>query len=147
MKHVLFVDDDRFYAYAWIEKLRSGNDFEVEHRKDAQSALDRVQTRPELDCVVLDVMMPTPEGVGTAETAEGFETGIWFLEQIADVVRRSPLPVVVLTNRDLPLIRGRVEKLRFDKGLVEIRHKLETPRDLLKQVVHDLVVRWRRATG
>jgi CheY-like chemotaxis protein len=139
---VLFVDDDRYYAYSWIEVLRS--DFNVEHRRDPLSALLRAQTLPEIDCIVLDVMMPTPEGVGASETADGFETGLWFLEKLVIRIKDLPIPVIVLTNRELNLIQARIDNLRFQKGLVEVRRKLDVGTDMLKQIVHDLVSRWRR---
>lgn len=136
-----FVDDDRFYALTWIEKLRENHD--VIHCTDAVEAYKRIVADPKIRCLVLDVMMPTPSGVSESETAEGFETGLWLLKKIHDHVRKRPLPVVILSNRDVDRIVSQVEPLKLPEGLVVIRRKLDTQRRALVEIVQNLLTTWQ----
>jgi CheY-like chemotaxis protein len=137
---VVFVDDDRFYAFQWIEKLEEK--FDVKHFVDADEARSYIRDGRGVDCIVLDVMMPTPLSVSSGETADGFETGLWLLGQIANQIQDRTIPVIVLTNRDADRVTEQVDGFNFQPGLVVVRHKTQTDRKRLLQIVTDMVSKW-----
>jgi CheY-like chemotaxis protein len=137
---ILFIDDDRFYADRWIERLRSR--YEVQHFTDADAAIAFIRTSSGVRGIVLDVMMPVPESATDEETSRGYDTGLWLLEQIGQWVADNEVPVIVLTNRDPEHVVERVNGLQFAPGLVVVRKKLDTNRDRLLSLLTDMVTRW-----
>ena len=137
---VVFVDDDRFYATQWIEKLRE--QFDVDHFIDAGEARDAILESSRVRCLIIDVMMPTPSTASAEETASGLETGLWLLRQIAEWVTVNSIPVIVLTNRESEKISNAVKSLNLPAELVEIRRKLDTDRKRLLELVRDKITKW-----
>ena len=139
---VIFVDDDRFYAMHWIERLRDR--FEVEHYVDAGDAKKAILKSRQISCLILDVMMPTPSSVPEDVTMGGLETGIWLLHEIADWITENSIPAIIMTNRELDLVQSAVDMINLPPGLVEVRQKLNTNRSRLLELVCDKVARWGR---
>lgn len=137
---ILFIDDDRFYADRWIERLRDR--YEVQHFTDADSALAFIRTSSGVRGIVLDVMMPVPGSATDEETSRGHDTGLWLLAQIREWVADNEVPVIILTNRDPEHVVDRVNGLQFAPGLVDVRKKLDTNRDRLLSLLTDMVTRW-----
>lgn len=97
-KVVLFIDDEpqpsRYYREALQER-----GYAVEYCRTAESGVSYLEKRAaEVDVIVLDMMMPTPKGVPTAETEDGQLTGVWLLKKCRDVIEAGRFPVLVLTN-------------------------------------------------
>jgi|694.fasta_scaffold62555_3 CheY-like chemotaxis protein len=107
---VLFVDDDRFWARSYITELQAFG-FEVMYSRDANYAVELVENYLDVDAIILDVMMPTPEGVQDDVTEEGLSTGLWVLDRIHDFIASRKICVWILTNRSLPAVLERVDKL------------------------------------
>jgi two-component system, OmpR family, response regulator MprA len=90
---ILVVDDER----AVRDSLRRAlmlEGYEVELAADGQEALDRLAATPELDAVVLDVLMPRMNGIDVCRELR---------------TRGNRIPVLMLTARDQ--IEDRVEGL------------------------------------
>ena len=138
---IVFIDDDRFYADRWIERLRDR--FTVEHFTNADAAILHIRSATGVKGVVLDVMMPSPLSATDEETNRGHDTGLWLLEQISEWVSENEVPVIVLTNRDPDYVEARVNALKFVPGLVVVRKKLETNRDRLLSILTDMVTHWK----
>ena len=137
---VFFVDDDRFFARPWIDRLRDR--FDVLHFGDAEDARQAIVNAPHASCIVLDAMMPVPETASAKETAEGIATGLWMLEQIKEFVTATSIPVVMLTNRDPDGFAKQIKIMDFKKGLVRVEWKPDSSPDKLLALVRDLVARW-----
>lgn len=137
---IAFVDDDNFYAAAWIETLRER--FVVDHYDKAEVARRAIPGTPSIKCIILDVMMPTPSEVPADETSNGNETGLWLLKELRGFVRESNIPVIVLTNRVIEAVREKIDGMRFPEELISVHFKLETPRRRLVELVRDKITRW-----
>lgn len=144
MPKVVFVDDDKFYAYTWIEALRER--YSVDHFSAADKARNNIPLTPKIQCIVLDVMMPTPMGVAEDETADGLETGLWLLRELRDFLQEGLIPVIVLTNRASEVIRQKIVEMNFPDDLVEVRFKLDVSSKRLPEIVRDKITRWNNGT-
>jgi CheY-like chemotaxis protein len=109
-RKILFVEDDRFWARSYIAELQSAG-FEVVYARNAGDAVKLIEDVLDFDAVILDVMMPTPEGVPDSTTEEGLSTGLWVLECIQQYLVPRRIAVWILTNRSLPTITERVEAM------------------------------------
>jgi two-component system, OmpR family, response regulator MprA len=89
---ILVVDDDAGLRRA-LRRVLVAHGFDVEVAEDGATAIDRVRSGG-VDLVVLDVMMPGPDGI---EVCERLRTA------------GDPLPVLMLTARDA--VRDRVAGL------------------------------------
>jgi two-component system response regulator MprA len=89
---ILVVDDDAGLRRA-LRRVLVAHGFDVEVAEDGTAAIDRVRSGG-VDLVVLDVMMPGPDGI---EVCERLRTA------------GDPLPVLMLTARDA--VRDRVAGL------------------------------------
>ena len=142
MRTVLFVDDEGFFAKPYRMELEKK--FTVLYRDSAQDALAALQEHAEIAAVVLDVMMPTPDGVAETATSYGLDTGLWLLRQITPRIAAQPLPVVILTNRSRSLVQDTITEIHLPAGLVEVKTKPETPSFFLPHVVETILERCHR---
>lgn len=135
-RKILFLDDEAFFAKGYRRELEKH--FDVVFCEDAADALKLLRQDATIKALVLDVMLPPPQGVGADATAEGLETGIWLLSELgADMLLR--LPVVILTNRFRTDIQAGLARRRIPTDGIEIRHKLETPDWYLPQRLRNLI--------
>ena len=86
-RRILLVEDDRNHRWVMRRVLENsfGEDIVVEEAENGERALERVQQRPSLDLMLLDLNLP---GVG----------GLDVLKQLRSDPRTRTLPVVVLTS-------------------------------------------------
>lgn len=141
MAKVIFIDDEGFFIKRYRESLETR--FDVHYCDKAADGLAYLQTHSDVDAVVLDIMMPTPDGVSDFDTSGGLDTGIWLLGHL--MVKYNPwtLPLLILTNRNVAIVRDVITKLRLPAHLVEVRAKIETPAFFLPSVVESLIERNR----
>jgi CheY-like chemotaxis protein len=139
-QHIVFVDDDGFYAGKWIEALEQL--FDVKHFVDAGSAVKYINDNPGIRAVILDVMMPTPQTVDQSETDDGMSTGLWVLRNIGRHMIARQTPVIIHTLRKVDEINASVSKYKFPDGLVTVHAKYETTRDDLRRLVQLKISRW-----
>jgi CheY-like chemotaxis protein len=120
---ILFVDDEPFFAARYIDALERR--YRVHFLNRAVEVLPFLEENPKVRAVVLDIMMPTPDGVDHLLTQEGLDTGLWILDQMRSL-GTWPLPVMILTNRNPDAIRGELVTRRLSDRHVRVRQKLET---------------------
>ena len=118
---ILLIDDDDALA-AMVSEYLASRGFTVERASDGPSGLARLE-RGGIDAVVLDVMMPGPDGFEVLQTLR----------------RDDPVPVVMLTARgeDMDRIIG------LEMGADDYLAKPFNPRELLARIKAVL----RRARG
>ena len=109
---ILFIDDDRRLADVLGEYFAAEGGWEILHAYGPKEALEIVEHQPpELELVLLDIMMP-PEGVFDAGRSDyGQSTGVLLLEKLRARLGES-VPIVILSARqDLGwlLTEGKVE--------------------------------------
>ena len=124
-REILFIDDEPRYAIYYLENLKER--FRVETTDNAESALRILKTNRNIEALILDVMMPSPKGVPDDLTAAGVETGLWLLQEIKDNGQRWPIPVMILTHRNLEEVRAGLIERGIREQNVDVRAKLETP--------------------
>src|SRR6185437_9682819 len=96
-RKILFFDDEGYVLKPYLRELEK--DFDVHFFEDITNGEKILANHPDIKLLILDVMMPTPEGVASSATNDGHSTGTWFLKQIRGIVVNRPLPVIVLTNK------------------------------------------------
>jgi CheY-like chemotaxis protein len=141
-KRLLFIDDEPFFAEPYIRELEK--DYEVILEESAINAIDAVNSARNWSAIILDIMMPSPpEKLGA--TADGLDTGLWLLGEIIGSVKLARIPVIILTNRNLPRVEEAideiVEDLDLEVDLIIVRSKIETPRFLLPRIVKGCIDR------
>ena len=123
---VVLVDDDAFWARGTM--LALDERFTVTYLRSINEARDFFDDRYDIDGIILDVMMPAPDGV-EGETHEGFLTGVWFLGKIQELVIKARIAVLVLSNHhDMPTVEKKVAEIGIPSSLVTIQTKFGTKR-------------------
>jgi CheY-like chemotaxis protein len=84
-KRVLLVDDDTRNAFA-LSKLLSDRGLIVSIARDGQKALDKLEQNPNVDIILMDIMMPI---------MDGYET----MRRIRTQEQFSKLPILALTAK------------------------------------------------
>jgi CheY-like chemotaxis protein len=141
MKTILFIDDERFWAQNYVQHLEKK--FTVVLRDRAIEALEHLKKHGhDLSLVILDIMMPSPEGVEPKRTEDGLSTGLYLLDQIHELVTSNQLPVVILTNRAPKFVEEEVKFRAFPEGLVAVHAKNQTPAFYLPGRVEAMIERW-----
>lgn len=136
MSKILFVDDEGFFAKRYIEALNE--QFDVTFIAGAEAALSYLRGNHGDDALVLDIMLPVPQGDPPA-AAGGLNTGIWLLQEFKKFHDPWTLPVLILTNRNSVLVKSAVDQLGIPRWLIDIRSKIETPAFYLPGAVHTLI--------
>jgi len=116
-KRILFVDDDLYIREVYQEVLASEG-YTVDTAINGEEGLKKLQIGG-YDLVLLDVMMPTLDGIGVLEELQKHPP------------QQKNGPIVLLTNLGFdPLV-----KTAKDKGVTSYLVKAEiTPRDLVDMV-------------
>ncbi len=140
--YILFIDDEGFWAKPYRERLEE--EFDVHYSDDPADGREFFAKTPRIDIIILDIMMPTPDGVDPRETDEGLDTGLWLLREMRGELIDRRVPVLILTNRRRAIVDEAVAHADFPAGLIEVRLKSETPAFFLPSRVHAMVTRWRR---
>jgi CheY-like chemotaxis protein len=139
-KEILFIDDEPFFASRYVEELEKR--YTVHFRDSAEAGLKAFDEHEAVGCVVLDIMMPPPEGVTLASTGDGLDTGLWVLETLKDKLIERRAPVIILTNRMASHVEETINGLGFPDGFIEVRSKIETPRFYLPHAIGRLLDKW-----
>jgi len=116
-KKILLVDDDLYIRDVYEEVLK-GEGYEIETAINGEEGLARLK-QGGYDLILLDVMMPTLDGIGVLEE----------LKKNPPQLKNGP--IVLLTNLGL----DPVVKTAKDKGATSYLIKANiTPRDLVEAV-------------
>jgi CheY-like chemotaxis protein len=135
--HILLVDDELFFAKPFIDSLRGR--FQVTFTDNVRDALKLITASTEFEVLVLDVMMPTPEGVAESTTSGGLNTGLWLLDQVAPRIKSGNLAVVLLTNRVPSQIMDDVQHVGISERRVRIVSKSQVPPSALAGLIDELI--------
>ena len=140
---VLIVEDDRFWARAYIRELEDFG-FDVIYARSARDAVDLLNHSLDFDAVILDIMMPAPEEVAESATEEGISTGLWVLEQIKHLIVPNMLCVRILTNRDLAAVTEKINDIgNLQKNLINLDRKCDVASNVLPPYLLALIRRNR----
>lgn len=119
--HILIVEDDPAIADMYAMQLR-GDGYRVEIAGDAEAALAHIDRHPP-DLVLLDILLPGPDGFAVLEGVRG----------------THDLPVVILSNY------GEADMIERGRRLGAIDYVVKsrmTPRDLSRAIPG-----WLRSSG
>ena len=122
-EHILFVDDERFFARNYARELEHG--YRVTLVCTAVEGVELIRNSTDLRAVILDVQMPTPSSVQEYETRGGIDTGIWVMRSCRKELLEKSLPILLLTNRNEDDLKKLVREMRFPETQVEIFHKMD----------------------
>ena len=112
----LVVEDDDNIAYL-LQFMLERENFRVDLQREGRSAMAYVQTKPPVDIVLLDVMLPFVDGF-----------------QLVELIRATPawreVPVLMLTakTREQDAVRA------LDSGASDYIHKPFAPNELMARV-------------
>lgn len=104
-KKVLIVDDDQFLIDMYSLKFNKDG-FDVEVATKGEEALEKLRGGFDPDIVILDVVMPSLDGIG-------------LLEKIRQEKFASKAVVVMLTNQGQKSDIDRAKKLKVDGYIVK----------------------------
>ncbi len=96
--HILFIDDDIKRNRPLVRYIESSEHWEVDWAESPAKALARLEKPDDIDCIVLDIMMPPDDSIDQDRSIMGMDTGLLVLEKI-DEITEGKIPVVVLTAR------------------------------------------------
>ena len=137
MNKILLVDDEPEWCGPYLEILAVG--FEVIVKHSAQAALDYVETHLDIEGVILDVMMPTPQGVSTSLTNRSLDTGIWMVGELKEYILGHKCPVIVITNREKRLFQERLDTHKIDLNLMVVKMKSEINPNMLAVIMRQMI--------
>jgi DNA-binding NarL/FixJ family response regulator len=135
---VMFLDDETFFASAYLERLQEH--FDVAYFDNARDGLVALHSDTAYHALILDIMMPTTED--TPPNILSVDMGLWLLSELKKKIMDGPLPVLVLTNRDVEHVRTHVAILGFTEGVIEVYRKIDLPAKRLPLVLQNLLHRW-----
>lgn len=138
MKKILFVDDDRFFASAYVESL--SETFKVVCVYEVRKALDILRSDDSFSAAIVDVMMPPPKGF-EAETHEGASSGIWLLSEVRNEIIQRNLPVIVLSNRGSHYVEQELAVIGLPSNLITVSTKMAVPSFQLPRLVGAAIAR------
>jgi CheY-like chemotaxis protein len=139
---VLFLDDEAFFASSYIERLQP--DFDVHYHDNVREVLDALHSG-KYDGLILDIMMPTTKE--TPGDVLSIDMGLWVLSEVKKTIMDGPLPVLILTNRDVEHVRKHVTILGFPDGVIEVYRKIDMPAKRLPLILQTLLRRWHGSKG
>lgn len=137
---LLVIDDDPFFSRQWVLYLNGL--YSVIYTETLSDAAQALCEHADISAIVLDVMMPPPQDVPLDVTADGLNTGLWFLTQIRDHIVKSGMPVALYTNRHLSVVYRHLNRLEIPEGLVRVCDKQEVPKERLAEVLKELRTHW-----
>jgi CheY-like chemotaxis protein len=132
MAKVLLIDDDRLPMKYYVKRLQK-ECFDVIQKVDPDEAWAYLETNPDIDCIILDIMMSPGRRYAKQDTNEGLKTGVLLYHDIRN--KYPTVPVIVLTNINNP---NTLKELDKDPHLTEVR-KAEYPPKELAELLNNLL--------
>lgn len=130
IKTILFADDDPWFMQPFIEELEESG-YRVLQASTGTKILD-ILSQEHVDLLVLDIMMPTGEGL--IDDAGGKRAGIRVAELIRQEVKPE-LPIIYLTVISDQAVHSRIELIEREAGFEPtILVKPVLPAELLEEV-------------
>lgn len=126
---ILFIDDEGRRMDSYVRELElSKYDVSFQYNVDVSLAFFE-KNLPQIDLIILDIMMPPGSSFKDVDTNLGLRTGVRFYEKIRQ--KAPELPVIILTNVSDEQLAERFreeEKCRF------LRKEDYLPFELVQQV-------------
>jgi DNA-binding response OmpR family regulator len=93
---ILFLDDERRIMDSYVRELEFSG-YQVAFQSDVDTALKFFEENlPQIDLIILDIMMPAGSTFKDVDTRQGLRTGLYMYEKIRQ--KASNVPVIILTN-------------------------------------------------
>ncbi len=93
---------------------------------------------------MLEVTLPTPDGVAASKTENGESTGVWVLERIQEWIAARKICIWVLTNRTLKPVHERVNRMSSEsKNFITVNRKSDVSSDGLPPLLKAKIARAR----
>lgn len=90
--------------------------------------------------MVVDMRMPTPEGVSPSRTSDGNTTGLWLLEQCGTLLKQKRIPVAIVTffgvNDPEAIVKERIPHLEGQCVCYDKDHFLDDEEVLQRFLSH-----------
>lgn len=118
-KKVMIVDDDQFLIDMYSLKF-SKDGFEVESATKGEEALEKLRGGFEPDIIILDVVMPSLDGIG-------------LLEKIREAKLANEAAIIMLTNQGQKSDIERAKNLGVDGYIVKAT---TIPSEVVEEVVN-----------
>jgi len=145
---VVLIDDEPEPMKYYIKALELLH-FEAKVLRSLDEAWEFFgEPHPEVEAVILDIMMPPGKYLSNVDHADGLRTGLFLYKRIVEQLgiqqaRKHPLPVAVLTNVSNPTTLAALEHAERDCGPYRIWQKMDTS----PMTFADQLVRWLTELG
>lgn len=131
-KTILFVDDEPWFNQGMIEELEDAGYRVINVSENGTKALEKLETDPSIDLIVLDIMMPTGDRI--TDPKEGRRTGVKVCQYIRQEMGLKT-PIVFLTVIEDQTVHSYLEEIERKAGLEPaILVKPVAPLDLVEEV-------------
>lgn len=127
---ILIIDDQPWQLHHFLGELKE--EFVTVLEETPAKSVELLQSGICIDALVLDIQMPSPRIELNERTNHGLDTGLWFLDQVSDLLVSAKLPVIILSNRLKEHIEERVEALPYPKGQVQVFWKQDTSDQIIR---------------
>jgi len=144
VNRILFIDDDKYFARIYLEKLSAH--FAVDYRQDVEGALAAFQSATPYVATVVDAMMPPPEGC-EMETSHGASTGIWLIKKVQKEIEERNIAVVIFTNLGAEAVIEECKRLQLPTDRLTVTSKYAVPSDMLPYLVQHAISRAHSEEG
>ncbi|MBM7037808.1 response regulator [Vibrio ulleungensis] len=121
-KQLLLVDDDVRNTFSLAKVLRTKG--LIAHiASNGADALEQISTNPEIDLVLLDIMMPV---------MDGYEV----LHQVRNVMKNNDIPIIALTASGMPDVREKCLQAGANNYVMKPIIDMDNFVELLAQYLH-----------
>lgn len=138
---IVCIDDEPWQFRYYMDELRKvfGTSEVIlrDSLEDAQAELQNSASK--IKAIIQDIMMPAKTGWNENVVESGLKSGIYFLQENADLLKQYKIPVVFLTNRDVNKIDATIDVLKPSLHIVQIYQKTQTPAWMLPSIIQKLI--------
>jgi DNA-binding NarL/FixJ family response regulator len=138
---IVCIDDEPWQFRYYMEELRkvfgASEVILRDSLDDAQMELQNSASK--VKAIIQDIMMPAKQGWNENVVEGGLKSGIYFLQENAELLKQYKIPVVFLTNRDVNKIDATINDLKPSLHAVQIYQKTQTPAWMLPSIVQKLI--------
>jgi CheY-like chemotaxis protein len=122
---ILFVDDEPHLWHRWLEPLKRLGSVELITKPSAVFSYFENHGAP--DVLLMDVMLPTPEGIAESATEDGLTTGVFLVTQLIRQIVSANTLVVFLTNVDFDTVEECINEAFLPRVYLKIVRKSIDP--------------------
>lgn len=140
---LLFIDDEitTTVIEGYIAELEKA--FEVLTATRAEQVKPLLDRRTDIAALVVDMMLPVPDGVLSSRVDNGHSTGLWLVRSLRDLLISRQLGVFMLTNRsptkDIAPVIAESPGDYPPPHLMAVRRKLDVPARAIVSAVRQMM--------